>query len=75
MLEMSDVGYLPRKAANREWNQPKRMKFVVECQIFQQQSMRMKEVGDLKTTLILDMETWSLEFAQLVFCLAFIEHF
>lgn len=23
-----DVGYLPRKAANREWNQPKRVKFV-----------------------------------------------
>ena len=33
------VGYLPRKAANREWNQPKRTKFVAaECQIYQQQS-------------------------------------
>jgi hypothetical protein len=31
--------YLPRKAANREWNQPKRTKFVAaECQIYQQQS-------------------------------------
>ena len=50
--------YLPRKAANREWNQPKRTKFVAaECQICQQQSTRMKGVGDLKSTLSLDMES------------------
>ena len=70
------VGYLPRKAANREWNQPKRTKFVAAgCQICQQQSTRMKGVGDLKSTLTLDMEMRSLEFAQLVFGLALVQYF
>ena len=27
------MGYMLRKAANREWNQPKRKKFVAETQI------------------------------------------
>ena len=52
------VGFLLGKADNREWSQPKRTKFVVvECQICQQQSTRMKGVGDLKSTLSLDMES------------------
>jgi hypothetical protein len=52
------MGYLPRKVANREWNQLKRMKFVTaECQICQQQSTRMKGARVLKTTLALNMET------------------
>jgi hypothetical protein len=70
------VGYLPMKAANREWNEPKRIKFVAaECQICQQQSTRMKGVGDLKSTLTSDTGTRSLEFAQLVSCLALVQYF
>ena len=57
------VGFLLRKAANREWNQPRRKNFVVV-------NKDEKGVGDLKTTLTLDMEMQSLEFAQLVSCLA-----
>ena len=53
------VTYLPRKAANREWNQPKRKKCVAVNE--------MKEGGDLKSMLTSDMEMRSLEFAQLVF--------
>jgi hypothetical protein len=35
--DVTAIDYLPRKAANREWNQPKRMKFVAaECQTWQQ---------------------------------------
>lgn len=34
----------------------------------------MKGVGDLKITLISDMEIQSLEFSQLVFCLALIQY-
>jgi hypothetical protein len=57
------VGYLQRKAANRELNQLTRMKFIpAECLICQQQSSRMKGVGYLKRALILDMEIWSWEF-------------
>ena len=53
------MGYLLRKAANNEWNQPKRKKFVAVN--------KMKEGGDLKSMLTSDMEMRSLEFAQLVF--------
>ena len=53
------MGYLLRKAANREWNQPKRKKFVAV-------NNDEKGVGDLKTTLTSAMEIQSLEFAQLV---------
>jgi hypothetical protein len=68
--------HLLKKAVNREWNQHRRKKFVAtECQTSQQHSVRMNEVGDLKTALTLGMETWSLEFAQLVFCLAFVQYF
>jgi hypothetical protein len=56
------MGYLLRKTANREWNQARR-KFVA----FNKDE---KGVGDLKTTLTSDMEMKSLEFAQLVPCLA-----
>jgi hypothetical protein len=64
------VGYLPRKAAFRKWNLPNRMKFVAaKCQICQQQSIRMKGVGDMKRTVTSDMEMWSLEFGQLVLVL------
>jgi len=50
-------------ATNRKWNQPRRKKFV---------TVHKNEggVGDLKTTLISDMETQSSEYAQLVSCLA-----
>jgi hypothetical protein len=34
-----------------------------------------KGVGDLKSALTLDMEMWSLEFAQLIFGFAFIQYF
>ena len=61
--------YLPRQAANREWNQPTRMKFVsAERQICKQ---RMKGVGDLKASLTLDMEM----FDQLAFGLALVQYF
>ena len=54
---------LLRKAANREWNQPRRKQFVIV-------NKDEKGVGNLKTALTSDMEMQSLEFAQLVFCLA-----
>jgi hypothetical protein len=38
------LGYLLKKAANREWNQPRRKKFVAV-------NKDEKEVGDLKITL------------------------
>ena len=57
------MGYLLRKAANREWNQPRRKKFVAV-------NKDEKGVGELKTALTSAMELHSLEFAQLVFCLA-----
>ena len=53
------MGYLLRKAANREWNQPRRKKFVAV-------NKDEKGVGDLKTTLTSDKEMKSLEFAQLI---------
>ena len=56
------MGYLLRKAANREWTQPRKKKFVTV-------NKDEKGVGDLKTV-ISDMEMQSLEFAQLVSCLA-----
>ena len=55
--------YLLRKAAKKEWKQPRRKKFVAI-------NKDEKGVGDLKTTLTSDMEMQSLEFAQLVSCLA-----
>ena len=55
--------YLLKKAAKKEWNQPRRKKFVVV-------NKDEKGVGDLKTALISDMDMWSLEFAQLVSNLA-----
>ena len=56
------TGCLPRKAANREWNQPRRKKLVAVIK-------NEKGVGYLKTALTSDMEMQSLEFAQLVACL------
>ena len=64
MFEMPRaMGFLLRKAANREWNQPRRKKSV---------SVNKDEKGvrDLKTALTSDMEMQSLKFAQLVPCLA-----
>jgi hypothetical protein len=55
--------YLLRKAAKKEWKQPRRKKFVAI-------NKDEKGVGDLKTTLTSDMEMQSLEFAQPVSCLA-----
>jgi hypothetical protein len=57
------MGYLLRKVANREWKQPRRKKFVAV-------NKNEKGVGDLKTALTSDRKTQSLEFAQLVSCLA-----
>ena len=57
------MGYLLRKAANREWNQPRRKNFVAV-------NKDEKGVGDLKTTWTSDTKMQSLEFAQLVSCLA-----
>jgi hypothetical protein len=50
------MSYLLRKAANMEWKQTKRKKFVIV-------NKDEKGVGDLKTTLTSDMEMQSLEFA------------
>jgi hypothetical protein len=60
MRDARVVGYLPRKAANREWNQPKR-KFV--------------KVNKAERSWTSDMEMQSLEFSPLVFCLALIQYF
>jgi hypothetical protein len=57
------MGYLLKKAANGEWNQPRRNKFVAV-------NKDKKGVGDLKTALASDVEMQSLEFAQLVSCFA-----
>ena len=51
-----------RKSAIREWNQPRRKKFVAVH--------KDKKIRDLKTALTSDMEMQSLEFAQLISCLA-----
>jgi hypothetical protein len=53
------MSYLLRKAANIEWKQTKRKKFVIV-------NKDEKGVGDLKTTLTPDKEMKSLEFAQLI---------
>jgi hypothetical protein len=57
------VGYLPRRATNKVWNQPRKKKFVSV-------SKDDKVLRDLKITLTSDMEMQRLEFAQLVFCLS-----
>jgi hypothetical protein len=57
------MGYLLKKAANREWNQPRRKKFDAV-------NRGKKGVGDLKTTLTSDIEMQSLEFARLISYLA-----
>jgi hypothetical protein len=55
------VGYLLRKAANREWNQPKRKNYAA-----------VNKAGRSWTS---DMEMQSLDFAQLAFSLAFVQDF
>jgi hypothetical protein len=50
------VDYQLRKAANQEWNQPRRKKFVVVKKYG-------KEYGGLKTNLTSDMEMQSFGFA------------
>jgi hypothetical protein len=57
------MGYLLRRAVNREWNQNRRMKFVAP-------NKDEKGVGDLKTALTSDIQMQSFEFAQLFSCLA-----
>jgi hypothetical protein len=57
------MGYMLRKAANREWNQPRRKQFVAV-------NKDRKKSGDLKTSLTSAMERQSLEFVQLVSCLS-----
>jgi hypothetical protein len=61
------MGYLPRKAANKKWNQPKRKKFVA---VNKDESIR-----NLQSSLALDMEMQSLEFTYMVFCQALVQHF
>ena len=56
------MGDLLRKTAKKQWNQS-RKKFVTV-------NKDEKSVGDLKTALTPAMEMQSLEFAQLVSCLA-----
>jgi hypothetical protein len=58
------MGYLLRKAANREWNQHKGKKLL--------QPQKMNGVVDLKSALESDMEVLSLEFAQLYLGLALV---
>jgi hypothetical protein len=62
------VGCLLRNTAIREWNQPRRKKFV---------SVNKDEKGveDLESGLTSDMEMQSLEFAHLVSGLAFVQYF
>ena len=55
--------YMLRKAANREWNQPRRKTVCCSPQ-------RQKRSGDLKIALTSAMEMQCLEFAQLVSCLS-----
>ena len=52
-----------RKADNRKWNQPRRKNFLAV-------NKDEKAFEQLKTALPSDMEIQSLEFAQLVSCLA-----
>jgi hypothetical protein len=61
------VGYLPRTADNRQWNQSKEKRVL--------QSTKLKGVGDLKSTLTTDMEMQSWGFFQLVFGLSMVQHF
>jgi hypothetical protein len=62
-LRCQSCGYLLRKAANREWNRLRRKKPVAV-------NKDEKGVGDLKSALTSAMEMQSLEFAQLISCLA-----
>ena len=57
------VGYMLRRAANGDWDQTWRK----SCVPVNKDERR---VGDLKISLTLDMEMQSLEFVQLVSCLA-----
>ena len=61
------MGYLLKKAANREWNRLKRKKYVVVYKV--------ERHWDLKSTLTLDMKMWSLEFALLFFILVLVLYF
>ena len=60
------IGYLPRTAAHREWKKTKKSIL---------QSTKIKGGGNPKSTLTSAMEIQSLEFAQLVFRLALVQHF
>jgi hypothetical protein len=57
------MGYQLRQVAHREWNKPRRKKFVIV-------NKEEKGVGDLKSALTSDMDMKSLEFAQVFYCLA-----
>ena len=52
------VGFLMRRAANWEWKQSKRKK--------KEEETKLKEVGDLRRALTLDMKMKSLEFVQII---------
>jgi hypothetical protein len=55
------MGYLLRKAANREWNQPERRNCIA--------------ANKAERSWTSDMEMQSLEFAQLIFGLALVQYF
>jgi len=56
-----------RKAGNREWNQPRRMKFVAVN--------KDEGVEDLKSSLTSNIEMLNFEFVQLTFGLALVQYF
>ena len=60
------VGHLLRKVANKDWNQPKRKKFIA----FNKE----ERVGDLKSTLTSETEMLSLELVMLSFGLALVQY-
>jgi hypothetical protein len=66
------AGHLLRKAANREWNQPRGKKYVTVNK--NERSWRSEEQTS-NFPLTSDMEIWSLEFVQLVFGLALVQSF
>lgn len=65
MLEMPELGYLLKKAVEHVWNQQKRNVL---------QSIKVKEVGELKNVLTSGIEKQNLRFALMAFSLALIQY-
>ena len=64
--DTSVMGHLPRKAAKRSGTSPRERSTV--------QSIKLKGAGHLERVLTSDMKIQCLEFAQLVFSLALVQH-